>query len=66
MHSQPKIRTISNASSQEENTRHNFYEIFTRCPIPQDELLGNLGLFLNRQTLSRILFMQELYQRIIL
>jgi len=33
--------------------------------IPDGELLDNLGLFLTRQTLSRINFMQELYKKII-
>jgi hypothetical protein len=34
-------------------------------PIPPNELLSQLGLFLNRQTLSRILFMHDLYQQIV-
>lgn len=62
---EPEIRTKSNSSPHEVRMRDLFYETFTRCPIPRSELLGNLGLFLNRQTLSRILFMHELYQRII-
>lgn len=33
--------------------------------IPDNELLDNLGVFLTRQTLSRINFMQELYKRIV-
>jgi hypothetical protein len=33
--------------------------------IPDSELLDNLGLFLTRQTLSRINFMQQLYQLIL-
>jgi hypothetical protein len=62
---EPEIRTRSYSSPQEVRMREVFYETFTRCPIPRSELLGNLGLFLNRQALSRILFMHELYQRII-
>ncbi len=62
---QPELRTITAASSQEVQTRERFYETFVRCPIPPNELLTNLGLFMNRQSLSRILFMHELYQRII-
>lgn len=34
-------------------------------PIPDAELARNLALYMNRQLLSRILFMQELYRRII-
>jgi hypothetical protein len=45
--------------------RKEFAKLFRACPIPESELLRNLGLFLNRQTLSRMLFMQELYKKII-
>ena len=34
-------------------------------PIPDNEILANLGLFLSRSSLGRILFMAELYQKII-
>ncbi len=34
-------------------------------PIPDSELLDNLGLFLTRQTLSRINFMQMIYEKIV-
>lgn len=34
-------------------------------PIPDAELARNLGVYMNRQLLSRILFMQELYQKIV-
>lgn len=61
----PDIRITSNSSSKEVTTREKFYETFTRCPIPPNELLANLGLFINRQSLSRILFMHELYRQIL-
>jgi len=60
-----EIRIKSNSSSLELSTRELFYKTFTQCPIPRNELLSNLGLFLNRQTLSRILFMHDLYKQII-
>lgn len=59
------IRVESRSSSAETARRDEFYKKFTECPIPPNEMLSNLGLFLNRQTLSRILFMHELYQRIL-
>ena len=34
-------------------------------PIPDDELMRNLGLYMNRHLLSRILFMKELYTKIV-
>lgn len=55
----------TNASEGEKSLRADFVELFENCPIPRDELLGNLGLFLNRQTLGRILFMAEMYKQIV-
>jgi hypothetical protein len=51
-----------NRSSDEADQKANFFELFSETPIPNEELLGNLGLYLNRQTLTRILFMQEIYK----
>ena len=45
--------------------RQRLLDLFHHCPIPDDELLSNLGLFLGRQKLSRILYMQELYTKIL-
>lgn len=60
-----KIKTLVGSTSKEVNNRQLFLELLKNTPIPDDELLSNLGLYLNRQTLSRIFFMQELYQKII-
>jgi hypothetical protein len=60
---QPKVVTLS--SPKEVGLRQGPHKAFDECPIPKNELFTNLGLFLNRQTLSRILFMHELYQKII-
>jgi len=54
-----------NSSVKEIDFRRKLLGQFKDCPIPDDELLSNLGLFLNRQTLSRILFFHELYLKII-
>ncbi|MBK8271161.1 MAG: crotonobetainyl-CoA--carnitine CoA-transferase [Planctomycetes bacterium] len=53
------------SSADELDHRRRFFELFRSCPIPEGERLGNLGLFQNRQSLSRLFFMHELYQRII-
>ena len=53
-------------SSATENTeREKFLSTFRSCPIPENELLVNLSLFMRRQVLSRMFFMQELYLNII-
>ena len=52
-------------SSQESNAREEILNLFKQCPIPENELLQNLGLFIKRRDLSRIIFMHEIYQKII-
>jgi len=52
-------------SAQEKLTRQQFVEHLKKCPVPDDQLLSNLGLFLNSKNLSRILFMDHLYRQIV-
>ncbi|MCW0506301.1 hypothetical protein [Aeromonas piscicola] len=59
------IKAISNASDEELSRRQTFSELLRASPLPAAELQNNLGLYLKRQSLSRILFMHELYQKII-
>ena len=58
-----KIRTYR--SEKELACQKNLGQLFRGCPIPENELLSNLGLFLTRQTLSRILFINDLYKKIL-
>ena len=39
----------------EEFQRMRFVENFKNCPIPESEIMNNMGLFLNRQLLSRMM-----------
>lgn len=55
----------SYSSDQELANRANFAELFFQSPIPRDELLSNIGLYVRRQELSRILYMHELYRQIV-
>lgn len=59
------IKTYSRSSQQEQDGRREFLKLFSNPPIPETEILGNLGLFVNRQTMSRFLFMQHLYMQIL-
>ena len=52
-------------SPHEDKIRRQFVEHFRNCPIPDVDILSNLGLFLSSKNLSRILFMDFLYQQII-
>jgi len=58
-------KIIDRASPEEQARRIKFLQLFKSCPIPERELLSQLGLFTRRQDLSRQLFMHEMYQRII-
>lgn len=60
-----ELKIIENASEKEVNNRSDFFTLFKNNTLPETELLQNLGLFINRQTLSRIFFMDRLYQRIL-
>lgn len=60
---EPKMKQLS--SEEEIKRREDFFDLFKTCPIPKREMLLNLGLFINRQTLARVLFMNELYKKII-
>jgi hypothetical protein len=59
------IWKTENRSSDEADQKANFFELFSETPIPNEELLDNLGLYLNRQILSRILFMQDIYYKFV-
>lgn len=59
------INIAVGSNNDEIDLRSKFLNQFKECPIPDNEILQNLGLFMNRQALSRILFMHELYKKII-
>lgn len=59
------IKVLSGSTREQVASRAEFFQMFKQSPLPEGELLSNLGLYMNRQTLSRILFMHELYQKII-
>ncbi|HHV28941.1 MAG TPA: crotonobetainyl-CoA--carnitine CoA-transferase [Clostridium sp.] len=59
------FNTREHSSNNERDIRKYFYNLFKDSPIPENELLSNLGRYTSRQTLSRQLFMHELYKKII-
>jgi hypothetical protein len=52
-------------NAKEDEIRRDFVEHFRNCPIPDNEILQNLGLFLSSKNLSRILFMDHVYRQIV-
>lgn len=65
MASSPPISVLNWATSSEVERRQQFAQTLRDSPIPNTELLSNLGLYLNRQAFSRLLFMAELYQQVL-
>lgn len=61
----PEIRTLGGSTSEETSRKGHLVERLRTSPIPDAELLDNLGLYLTRQTLSRLNFIQMLYRQIV-
>jgi hypothetical protein len=53
------------SSAREKDLLKDFVELLKDTPIPDDELLPNLGLYLTSKNLSRLLFFYEIYQKIV-
>ena len=53
------------ASDAERTSRSGMLQLLRQAPIPDDQLLSNLGLFLESKNLARILFMDFLFRQIV-
>jgi hypothetical protein len=53
------------SSESEKDVQRRFVELFRTAPLPDDEILPNLGLFLSSKALSRVLFFHEIYKKIV-
>jgi hypothetical protein len=58
-------RMKTQASAQEIEAYRALAGLLRSSPIPQEEILANLSLYLTRSSLSQILFMSELYSQIL-
>jgi hypothetical protein len=56
---------ISFGPEGESDRRIEFVDLVRHSPIPDQEFMLNIGLFLTPQTLSRVLFMNHLYKQIL-
>ncbi len=59
------IDYINHKSSLELSTEERLSQCLASCPLPEDQILENLGLFLSSKNLSRILFMDHIYKQIV-
>jgi hypothetical protein len=53
------------SSSSEKDAQRDFTDLLKQTPLPDDELLPNLGLYLSSKSFSRLLFFYEIYKRIL-
>lgn len=53
------------SSVHEIKSRDEMRSLLDECPIPNDQLLDNIGLFIDSKKLSRILFLDHIYKKII-
>lgn len=58
-----KTKTISSISEQDK--RAQFVNTYNNSPIPENEKLFNIGLYIKRQDFSKQLFFNEIYQQIV-
>ncbi len=52
-------------SDNDRATSENFAQLFKNSPIPENEMLNHLGLYIKRQNMSRMIFFYELYKKIV-
>jgi len=50
------------SNTTEYSIRKEMLQMLRSCPIPEDDLLQNIGLFINSKNMARIMFMHHIYQ----
>jgi hypothetical protein len=55
----------SRASPKQRKARRALTELFARCPLPPEQLLVNLPLYMRGSAVAKLLYVNELYQRIL-
>jgi hypothetical protein len=56
---------VARGNEQELKAREVLLELFKSSPIPEDELLVNLGAYFRSSLLAKVLYLNELYQNIV-
>ena len=60
-----KTSSIEYSSSEEKTSRNELLDLFRKSPVPDNQVLSNLGLFLDSKNLARLLFLDYIYRAII-
>lgn len=59
------LKIVNRSSSRELELRKELLDLHKSCPIPEHEIQFHLGLFVNRQLLARMLWMHEIYRKVL-
>ncbi len=59
------MKTVSDNSTSQQHAQESLVSLFKESPIPDDEILANLGVYSNRQLMSHFVFIHHVYQQII-
>ena len=62
---EPDLKIMNRSSNVELESRQRLLDLYKRCPIPENEIQHHLGLFVNRQLMARMLWMHEMYTKIL-
>jgi hypothetical protein len=62
---QENIKIIEDRSRDEISRCNDLFDIYSRCPIPDNEILSQLGLFISKTHFARMLYIHELYKKIL-
>jgi hypothetical protein len=60
-----EYRQQSRSTDEQVANRERLYELFRQRPLPDDQLLINLGLYMRSSALARVLYYDELYRMIL-
>jgi len=60
-----EFRIADRSSEIERTSRDELRQLMRSCPVPEHERHAHLGLFINRRLLARMLFMHEMYTKIV-
>lgn len=56
---------IPHPSEEEKNHRHTLHQLLKESPLPEEDLMANLPMYLYRKHVARLLFLNEIYQKIL-
>ncbi|OUQ90225.1 crotonobetainyl-CoA--carnitine CoA-transferase [Brevibacillus brevis] len=60
-----KIEFLQRYAEDEKQTRQELLDLFINSPIPKNEMIDHMGLYVHRQMLSRMLFLNDIFQQIL-